>query len=802
MRLIFPLQLIKKSYLVLTFLFLIFTVTHAQQWVQTRGPGGGTVYDMLEKNGTILAATSLAVFRTTDNGDTWTRSITGLPPQGGATEYLAATTNNIFVAGFSGSVYKSADNGITWANMPDAASLFILDIFASHDTLYLGLYGGGVARSVNEGVTFELINTGFPASAYVVSFAQVGQYLFAGLSGNGGTVGIYRTPVNAINWTQMNNGFNSTFSIGDIATKGPDLFALTSGGLFRSTDLGNTWFQPLPGFNDFGGHLTVYNGDIYTTPDGGSVLKSINDGASWTPASAGLKPLSAFSYLAGSNGLFVGYERGIARTTNNAVSWDLKTRGLTNTSVTSLFADGNRLYATTRTTNLGRSEGVFFTDDGGQNWTPLNGGLLPNPEGKVIIKSGNNIILGTLNNGLFIKRPADAGFSKPPAGVSSTAIVQALISSGPVVLAGVAGEGEIYRSTDYGETWTQSNAGFRNDQEDQVYSLYNHNGVMYAGAFNALYKSTDLGLTWTNSYTGIYPGAVISGITSLGNDLYAVDNYTNGIYKSTNNGASWFNVNNGLPSIIKFNAIIAFNGILYAASDYGIYRSTDNGSNWADYNSGLLFQKASLSMAILNNNLFLGTDQTAVWGMTLGPLPITLQSFAAKEAKGIVNLQWKTSTEINGSHFDVQRSTDGQNFISIGRVNVSGNANGYAYKFDDVQPKKGLNFYRIAMIDIGGNKKYSGVGLINLKTPDKINMTVTPNPATTQIVLNVSGNLKGKASIDAYDISGRIIANLYTGEINGSSFSTTLNVSILKNGIYNLRFTNESESLTKKLLIQ
>lgn len=608
MKLNLPKNALKAFYVLLIACIFLPDSLKAQQWLQTRGPGGGDVIDMIEKNGSILVATGSGVFRSTDNGETWIASNTGLPPQGGATEYLAATTNNIYVTSFSGDLFRSADNGISWTNVPvDVGSLFILEMFASHDTLYFGLYGGGVVRSTNDGATFEFINNGFPASAYVVAFAQVGEYLFAGLSGNGGTVGIYRTSVNAINWTQMNTGFNATFSIGDITTKGTDLFVTTSGGLFRSTNLGNNWFEPLPGFTNFGA-LTVYHGDIYTGSGGDGVFKSSNDGASWTTPNAGLKPLTIFSLLPTSTGLFIGFERGVARTTNDAASWEMKIRGLTNTSVTSLYADGNRLYATTRTTNLGRSEGVFFTDDGGQNWNSLSAGLLPNPEAKVIIKSGSNLILGTTNNGIFIKRPADAGFIKPP-GLPFTVAVDALVSIGNVVLAGTSGEGEMYRSIDYGETWTQSNTGFITSQVQQVYSLYAHNGAIYAGAFNALYKSVDLGQTWTNIYAGIYPGGSISGITSIGNDIYVVDDNNAGVYKSTNNGASWANINN----TIGFNTIFTYNGVMYGGNDYGVYRSANNGITWTEFNEGLLFNKATRAFAILNGNLMLGTDQTAVW---------------------------------------------------------------------------------------------------------------------------------------------------------------------------------------------
>jgi photosystem II stability/assembly factor-like uncharacterized protein len=590
----------KKSTLKVLLLFLLLAtsmLSYPQQWTQTKGPGGGSVIDMLERNNTILAATLGGIFRSTDNGENWSRSVTGMPEAGFMT-CLAQSPNYLYAAGWSEGLFRSSDDGATWTEVPiNVSNVFILSLFCVGEDIYIGCEGAGVVRSTDGGANFALVNAGYPGSANVVDFALVGNYLFTGLAGNGGSVGIYRTSLNAINWTQKYVG-----GIGDIAIKGTDLYITAASpngaGVFKSSD--------------FGGMIEVYQGDLYTAKDGVGLYKSTNDGASWSPSNNGLKPLTAFSFLAGANGFFVGFERGVARTNNNGTSWQLKCKGLTNTSITSLYPDGTRLYATARTIDSGSSDGVFYTDDNGENWVPMDQGLLPNPQGKCLVKSGGNIILGTINYGIFIWQPSDNAFVKPP-GIPVTAMVNTLLSSGQYVLAGISGEGEMYRSTDYGLTWTQSNTGFNINQSDQVYSLYEKDGVIYAGAFNGLYKSTDYGLTWSNSSAGIYPGADIVGITSLANDLYAVDDHNLGIYKSTNNGASWFTVNNGIPPIIQFHTIFANNGTLYAGSDLGVYKSTDGGGSWEEFNDNLLSKRSIMSFAAQGGYLYLGTDQTAVW---------------------------------------------------------------------------------------------------------------------------------------------------------------------------------------------
>ena len=532
---------------------------------------------------------------------------------------------------------------------------------------------------------------------------------------------------------------------------------------------------------------------------GGVPAKSVDNGTTWQLVGNGLKKMSVFSFLATPGGIFVGYERGVARTTDHGASWQRTVRGLTNTSVTSRFADGNTaLYASVRSSNMGSSDGVFVTTDGGQNWASIDSGLWPSPTVTTLVKAGSNLIIGDL--GLYIKTPADAAFRRP-VGISETVIVNALMSNGQYVFAGTSGGGEIYRSTDYGLTWSQANTGL-GTQQDQVYSFCEKSGIIFAGAFDALYKSVDLGATWVLSNAGIQSGATITGMTVLGNDLFAVSRSNRRIYKSSDNGASWVSVNNGLPAIINFNTIASGNGSLFAGSDLGVYRSDNGGASWILFNDGLFPRNEALSMAVFNGKLFLGTDETSVWGFGLGIIPIILENFTARENNGDVYLQWRTSEETNGKKFVVERSSDGRNFISLANLNASGNANGHDYGFVDRAPQRGLNYYRLALVDRDGDKKYSAMHLINLQGLSRLSVAVTPNPAHELALISMTGNLKGRASVSAYDLAGKKRMDIYAGEINSCAFSTAVDISALPKGLYIIHLAINQEVATAKLIKQ
>ncbi|MEO6490789.1 MAG: T9SS type A sorting domain-containing protein [Ferruginibacter sp.] len=774
----------------------------SQQWIQTKGPGGGKVIDMIEKNGSILAATYGGIFRSTNNGDTWARSHTGFP-DGGFPSSFATIDNVIYASSQASGVYLSSDNGITWNSVP-GSNYYNLKIFASHDTLYLGSEGGGVLRSINNG-PFQPVNTGLPATSNVNSFAQVGQYLFIGLRGNGGSVGIYRSLVNSsISWTQMNTGLIDFPSIIDLKTKGADLFvtaqSFNDAGLFRSTNLGANWFSVSPPSDPFFSYLTIYQGDIYGGTFGSGVYKSINDGADWTVVNSGLKPLTVWTFLPGSNGLFVGFERGLARTTNNAASWELKNRGLTNTSATSLYSAGDTLFSTTQTAGMGDSDGLFFTTDGGQNWTPMDKGLFPSPQGNAFVKSENINIIGTGNEGIFIKRPTDTAFLHP-VGVPTVLIVFALFSNSQVVLAGVNGSGELYRSVDNGVTWNQSNTGFNGSQgDDQVYCFYEKAGVIFAGAFNAIYKSTDQGLTWTNSNAGIYSGTVIKGITGMGNDLYAVGGFNRRIYKSTDNGATWLGTNNGLPLIIDFNAIIAANGILYAGSDLGIYRSIDNGGNWQEFNDGLLsFTRKVLSFAIHNNQVYVGTDETAVWGQA-SVIPVQLINFNVTSINNTyIRTSWTVAQESDIQSYIVERAISGtNNFIEIGNIASSNSQIQKDYEFIDRGVEKNVLYqYRLKIVEAAG-ANYSEIRIAMISGKN-ITISISPNPSDGFVKVIIHG-YEGPAEFAVMNTLGHNIYHKSEKVNNGST--VLIDISSQKSGVFVVKINMPAESFTKKIVIK
>ena len=183
-------------------------------------------------------------------------------------------------------------------------------------------------------------------------------------------------------------------------------------------------------------------------------------------------------------------------------------------------------------------------------------------------------------------------------------------------------------------------------------------------------------------------------------------------------------------------------------------------------------------------------------------LPVSLLKFSGNENNGIVKLDWKTGSEVNAAHFNIQKSSNGKDFSTIGSMAASGRVTGAIYEFDDQQPYKGQNFYRLESVDLNGTKQVSGTILINNTHLVNIEMIIAPNPVYTQSTITVSGDLKGMASINMYDLNGKRVSDIYSGKLNSRSFSLNIDAGKIEKGIYIIELKMKDEVVRKKIIFQ
>jgi hypothetical protein len=154
------------------------------------------------------------------------------------------------------------------------------------------------------------------------------------------------------------------------------------------------------------------------------------------------------------------------------------------------------------------------------------------------------------------------------------------------------------------------------------------------------------------------------------------------------------------------------------------------------------------------------TAITPVLNMVI--LPVTYLSFDAAVLNKMVMLKWKTADEINNSHFEVERSFDINNFISIGIVSnaVTVAGNDRSYQFEDNSKElqtKTMVYYRLKQTDLNGKISYSKVIAVRLQAINAVVMQVSPNPFVENLNVRYNSSEKNIAEIRLINAMGQAI---------------------------------------------
>jgi uncharacterized repeat protein (TIGR01451 family) len=191
------------------------------------------------------------------------------------------------------------------------------------------------------------------------------------------------------------------------------------------------------------------------------------------------------------------------------------------------------------------------------------------------------------------------------------------------------------------------------------------------------------------------------------------------------------------------------------------------------------------------------TEKTIVLDLT-APLPVSLISFNAFETGSTVQVNWKTAIEENINHFEVQRSSNGIDFITIGTVSPGNKT----YIFKDDKPFIGYNYYRLKSVDNNEKLAYSTVVMVNVENRSDIISLLYPNPAKGNVTLQLQGLIKDKISIQIMDESGRpVFLKRFTVQ-QTSELSIPLNTGKLTAGHYVLQIIVGKNKYLHKLVIQ
>ena len=168
-------------------------------------------------------------------------------------------------------------------------------------------------------------------------------------------------------------------------------------------------------------------------------------------------------------------------------------------------------------------------------------------------------------------------------------------------------------------------------------------------------------------------------------------------------------------------------------------------------------------------------------------LPLKLISFTATLDKTYAQMKWQTADELNTLHFNIQRSLDGINFSSIGKVIAKGNGNqSYEFAENIGNLLKEKFYYRLQIVDKDSKFSFSNVVLLELQMPH-VTIKISPNPVKDQLHILFDACVN-KASLRILDAMGKII---HVENVSAGINKVNIDVSRLGDGIYYVQLITE-----------
>jgi len=183
-------------------------------------------------------------------------------------------------------------------------------------------------------------------------------------------------------------------------------------------------------------------------------------------------------------------------------------------------------------------------------------------------------------------------------------------------------------------------------------------------------------------------------------------------------------------------------------------------------------------------------------------LPLVLNQFNATLSGKKVNLNWVTGMEKELSHFVIERSANGVDYVEAGKVSAKGSSNvkiDYSFQDELNSSAKGMLYYRLKMVDIDNKYQYSPVRVIRVAAlNDEVKILAYPNPVTTELRVTLPQDWQNtKLSFTLYNVNGQAVKQVVN---NKSGQTETINVADVPVGLYMMKVVNGDQMAVQRIV--
>ena len=608
---------------------------------------------------------------------------------------------NVFWGGtYSMGVMKSMDGGRTWNPtklswlLSASKQVFRLLIYPHDPNIIIAAATDGIWRSVDAGETWVNTKTGnFKDLEFNVKNPSI---IYASGKPTGGSI-ILRSIDTGRTWLNTTISGNSN-SIILATTEAVDsiLYAAQLNGsgmnIYRSENSGKTWaMKGTTSTTTFYSFYTMAIGVSNKDPDmvflgGVDLVKSTNKGASFTKVSNwygfGSYDYShadhrVIKFYPGSKDKFInGNDGGVFQSTDAGVSYtDLSS----NICALQFYRTGNSLTDEKFFIAGAQDNGVNRSKDGNWSHTRIGDGME-----SVVDPNNNDNVLAAIQYGNINVSYDGGNYFEPQKLNPATGNWIAPIVLNPRNSSTVFyGANFLYRSSNFGETWTGISKWNGANISDIVIPASDTNTIYFsiandnAPAIAKIFRSTDGGKVWDNISGNGLPNEVafLMDIAVDKHDakkLYACySGFAEGkkVYKSVDGGNSWNNFSDSLPNF-PVNCVTVENSEedgVYVGTDIGVFYRNNKMTGWKYWNDGLPAVIINeLEILPLAKKIRAATFGRGVWEAEI--------SGTLTRVEKVINLEQNVKLYPNPSpgHINLDYSTQFIHIKSISVINTLG----------------------------------------------------------------------------------------------------------------------------------
>ncbi len=326
-------------------------------------------------------------------------------------------------------------------------------------------------------------------------------------------------------------------------------------------------------------------------------------------------------------------------------------------TVYALTSDGNYIYA-------GTQRGLFRSSINNINWEQLGSEML---DIRSIAVSEENIFIGTLGKGVYRSTDYGTTWTQAINGLSlpySNTRINDIEISGDDIYVGYR-EG-LFVSKNNGDSWTKI-------KSEPVFKMEipKPNNIIIYGGSDKIILSADNGSSWIDiwnfsKYFGVDINLAnemiysqIYSVISIRSKIFAGSD--RGIFLSNDFGSNWVQINNGLKDSFITSLFSNDEGIYAVSLEGGIHFSNDDGNNWTQINNGLS-ELEILSLTGSQTRIFAGTNSGVFMSASNSNLwaPVNL----GINCVSVNSIQFSGTTYFLGSNYGVFKLSDA-NWVQI-----------------------------------------------------------------------------------------------------------------------------------------